>query len=258
MPVQVRLTPPPPLSAHPQDLPLTVVHEDADLLVVDKPAGMVVHPSAGHSDGTLVNAVLHHLGMGADALPVLPGNDETRPGIVHRIDRDTSGVLVVAKHARAQSHLAAQFSAHELTREYVAVLVGVPAWTERDVETGHARDRTDRRRFAPVPEATRRARSHFAVSEALSEAVLARVRLSTGRTHQIRMHARHLGHPVVADPLYGPSRPPRGRLGEAAAAIGRHALHAARLSLRHPADDREVTWTSPIPADMQMLVDALR
>ncbi len=256
--MQVRLTPPAPLSAEPQDLPLSVVYEDEDVLVVDKPAGMVVHPSAGHPDGTLVNAVLHHLGVEAPALPVLPGNDPTRPGIVHRIDRDTSGVLVIAKHVRAQTHLAAQFSAHTLTRRYVAVLTGVPSWTERDVETGHARDPTDRRRFAPLAEAPRRARSHFSITETLHEAVLAQVSLSTGRTHQIRMHARHLGHPIVADPLYGPARAPRGRLGEAAATLGRHALHAASLSLRHPADDRIVSWSSPLPPDLMALLAALR
>ena len=255
--VEVRLTPPPSLSAEPQDLPLSVLYEDADLLVVDKAAGMVVHPSAGHPDGTLVNAVLHHLGLGASDLPVLAGNDPTRPGIVHRIDRDTSGVLVIAKHVRAQTHLAAQFSAHTLTRRYVAVLTGVPAWTEREVETGHARDPADRRRFAPSPDAPRRARSHFSVTETLDGAVVADVTLSTGRTHQIRMHARHLGHPIVADPLYGPARAPRGRLGEAAAKLGRHALHAALLSLRHPADDRLVSWSCPPPADMRALIDAL-
>jgi 23S rRNA pseudouridine1911/1915/1917 synthase len=256
---RVVLRPPAPLRADPQPIPLSVIHEDEDVLVVDKPAGMVVHPSAGHPDGTLVNAVLHHLGVGADALPVLPGNDPTRPGIVHRIDRDTSGVLVVAKHVRAQTHLAAQFAAHDLDRRYVAVVAGTPSWTTKRVETGHARDPADRRRFAPVQGAKRRAISEFSVLERLHDATVVQVRLHTGRTHQIRMHARHLGHPVLADPLYGPARPardPRRRAAEAA--LGRHALHAASLSQRHPADDRTVTWTAPLPEDLQRLIAALR
>jgi 23S rRNA pseudouridine1911/1915/1917 synthase len=257
--VTVELEPAAPMRAQPQAIALVVLHEDDDLLVVDKPAGMVVHPSAGHPDGTLVNAVLHHLGVEAEALPVLPGNDGTRPGIVHRLDRDTSGVLVVAKHARAQTHLAAQFAAHDLDRRYTAVLAGVPTWTTQHVATGHGRDPTERRRFAPVPGATRRARSDFSILETLVGAVVAQVRLHTGRTHQIRMHARHLGHPVLADALYGPARPstdPRRRAAEAA--IGRQALHAGLLALRHPTGDHLVSWTSPLPSDIEALIAALR
>jgi 23S rRNA pseudouridine1911/1915/1917 synthase len=257
--IDVRIPVPAPPSAKPQAIPLTILYEDDDVLVVDKAPGMVVHPASGHPDGTLVNAVLHHLGVGATALPVLPGNDATRPGIVHRLDRDTSGVLVVAKHVTAQTRLAEQFATHALDRRYVAVLAGDPAWTQRRVETGHGRDPHDRRRFAPLPRAERRAISEFSITERLHEACVAEVRLHTGRTHQIRMHARHLGHPVLADPTYGFGRPSRDPIVRAAVeALGRQALHAAVLGIRHPADGREMRWTSPVPEDMQRLIDALR
>src|SRR5690606_3926003 len=147
--VEVRLPRPEPLRDEPEGLPLQVLDEDDDLLVVDKPAGMVVHAGPGHPRGTLVNAVLYHLGIPAEGLPVLPGNDATRPGIVHRLDRDTSGVMVIAKHGTAQEALARQFRAHDLRRCYLGVVEGVPDWDERRVETGHARDPSDRRRFAP-------------------------------------------------------------------------------------------------------------
>lgn len=265
--VFVRLPEPEPLvRAEPEALPLVVIHEDDDLLVVDKPAGMVVHASVGHARGTLVNAVLHHLGVTAEGLPVLAGNDATRPGIVHRLDRDTSGVMVIAKHAAAQEALARQFRAHALRRRYLGIVEGVPAWDERRVETGHGRDPMDRRRFAPRVGAKRQAVSEIRVVERLGEAaaVLA-FTLHTGRTHQIRMHARYLELPILGDALYG--RGPRDErvreavaehIGGGGAGLRRHALHAELLELVHPRGGEPVCWTAPLPVELQALVEALR
>lgn len=254
--VEVILPQPEPLRAEPEALPLVVLHEDDDLLVVDKPAGMVVHAGPGHARGTLVNAVLHHLGVGPDGLPVLPGNDASRPGIVHRLDRDTSGVLVIAKNPAAQEALAAQFRTHTLHRRYLGLVEGVPPWDERRVETGHARDPACRRRFAPIEGARRQARSDVAVLRRLLGAALLGFTLHTGRTHQIRMHARHLGFPILGDPLYG-RRPRHAEVREAVRGLGRHALHAERLELRHPRDGALWRWSSPLPADLQALVRTL-
>jgi 23S rRNA pseudouridine1911/1915/1917 synthase len=265
--------PEPLLRAEAEALPLVVIHEDDDLLVVDKPAGMVVHASLGHARGTLVNAVLHHLGAAAKGLPVLAGNDATRPGIVHRLDRDTSGVMVIAKHAAAQEALARQFRVHSLRRRYLGIVEGVPAWDERRVETGHGRDPVDRRRFAPRLDATRQAVTEIRVVERLTAvaAVLAFV-LHTGRTHQIRMHARYLELPILGDALYG--RVPRDpRVREAVAehiggggsagaggvvGLRRHALHAELLELVHPRGGEPVCWTAPMPAELGALAEALR
>ncbi len=255
--VTVVLPRPEPLRAEPEALPLCVVHEDEDLLVVDKPAGMVVHSGPGHPRGTLVNAVLHHLGVGADGLPVLPGNDATRPGIVHRLDRQTSGVMVIAKNLRAQEGLAAQFRTHTLERRYLGIVEGEPQWSTRRIETGHARDPRDRRRFAPLPEATRRATTEAAVVQRLRGATTVAWTLHTGRTHQIRMHARHLGHSILGDAIYG-RVPPQPHVRAAIEGLDRHALHAELLALVHPRTEQHVRWTSPLPAALERLVEALR
>lgn len=263
--VFVRLPEPEPLvRAEPEALPLAVIHEDEDLLVVDKAAGMVVHASLGHARGTLVNAVLHHLGVGAEGLPVLEGNDATRPGIVHRLDRDTSGVMVIAKHASAQEALARQFRVHSLRRRYVGIVEGAPAWEEQRVETGHGRDPMDRRRFAPRVGAKRQAITEIRVVERLHEAAVLGFVLHTGRTHQIRMHARYLELPILGDALYGRApRDPRVRqavaehIGDGATAVRRHALHAELLELEHPRSGERVCWTAPLPAELRGLVEAL-
>jgi 23S rRNA pseudouridine1911/1915/1917 synthase len=254
--VFVRLPEPEPLRAEPEALPLVVLFEDADLLVVDKPAGMVVHAGAGHKRGTLVNAVLHHLGVPAEALPVLPGNDAMRPGIVHRLDRDTSGVMVIAKHMAAQEALAGQFREHSLGRRYLGIVEGVPAWDEERVETGHARDPGERRRFAPKDDAPRRATTEIRVVERLRGAALLAFTLHTGRTHQIRMHARYLGLPILGDALYG-RVPGDAQLRAAAQGLARHALHAERLELVHPRGER-MLWTAPLPIELRALVEMLR
>jgi 23S rRNA pseudouridine1911/1915/1917 synthase len=258
MVVVVTLHPPPPLSAAPEPVPLSILHEDDDVLVIDKPAGIVVHPSAGHPGGTLVNGVLHHLGVGPDGLPVLPGNDATRPGVVHRLDRDTSGVMVFTKTPAAATSLAAQFQAHSIERRYLGVLAGVPSFDTRTLETPHARDPADRKRFAPVEGGgSRRAFTHVKIVERMAHAAVAHFTLETGRTHQIRMHARHLGAPIFGDVLYGkpPRDPGRRRLWTE---LGRHALHAEILGFEHPTSGERVRFQSELPAELVALLDALR
>lgn len=254
--IEVELQPPEPLHATPEALPLTVVFEDEHLLVIDKPAGMVVHAGPGHTQGTLVNAVLHHLGLGADELPVLPGNDATRPGIVHRIDRDTSGLLVVAKHMQAQEGLAAQFRRHALRRRYLGVVREVPGFTETTLRTQHARDPADRRRFTWDAGGGRRAVTHVRVEQRLVGAAVLGFRLETGRTHQIRMHCKMIGHPIVGDALYGGLGGP-ARIRALAAGLGRHALHAAELGFLHPIGGAELDFSSPLPPELSDLVAAL-
>jgi len=253
--VSVALPDSPLYTAEPEAIPLAILHEDADLLVVDKPAGMVVHASVGHDAGTLVGAVLHHLGVGAEALPVLPGNDATRPGIVHRLDKDTSGVIVVAKTAFAQARLAEQFQAHRIDRHYLGIVLGSPTWTTRTLDTRHGRDPYDRRRFSPDVAQGRRAVTHATVESVGPQAARVRFELETGRTHQIRMHARALGHPIFGDRLYAkaPRDPELGPLWEA---LPRHALHAARLGFEHPRGGW-VRFDAPLPPALVALARAL-
>lgn len=239
--------------AFPEPIPLTIVHEDRSLLVIDKPAGMVVHAGPGHARGSLVNAVLHHLNNAA--LPVLPGNGPERPGLVHRLDRDTSGLIMVAKTMPALASLAEQLRAHTIERSYLGVVLGDPTWDTLRVETRHGRDPTDRRRFSPE-HGERHAVTNVAVVRRLGghASVLAFV-LETGRTHQIRMHARHVGHPIFADALYG--RQPRdARLRKLADALGRHALHAAVLGFDHP-DGKRLRFESPLPPELVQLIESI-
>jgi 23S rRNA pseudouridine1911/1915/1917 synthase len=236
-----------------EPIPLTIVHEDRSLLVIDKPAGMVVHAGPGHARGSLVNAVLHHLDSAA--LPVLPGNGPERPGLVHRLDRDTSGLIVVAKTMPALASLAEQLRAHTIERAYLGVVLGDPSWDTLRVETRHGRDPTDRRRFSPE-HGERHAITNIAVVRRLGgHASVLRFVLETGRTHQIRMHARHLGHPIFADALYGRS-PRDARLRKLADALGRHALHAAVLGFGHPDGDR-MRFESTLPAELVQLVEQI-
>lgn len=252
--VEVELLDAEPLAhAFAEPIPLTIVHEDRSLLVIDKPAGMVVHAGPGHARGSLVNAVLHHLNHAV--LPVLPGNGPERPGLVHRLDRDTSGLIVVAKTMPALACLAEQLRAHTIERAYLGVVLGDPSWDTLRVETRHGRDPTDRRRFSPE-HGERRAVTNLAVVRRLGRhASVLRFVLETGRTHQIRMHARHVGHPIFADALYG--RPPRdARLRKLADALGRHALHAAVLGFDHP-DGGRVRFESPLPPELAQLIERI-
>lgn len=231
-----------------QDIPLTIVFEDDHLLVVDKPAGLVVHPAAGNFDGTLVNALLHHC---AGRLSGIGG--VARPGIVHRIDKDTSGLLVVAKTDRAHEGLAKQFSDHSVERRYLAIVSGVPRHIAGKVEASLARSTTNRQKMAIVDDDRgKRAVTHYKVLEELKEAALVECRLETGRTHQVRVHMASINHALVGDPVYGRMRaahaPILKELG-----FARQALHAAVIGFVHPVDRKFITFESKMPDDLQRL-----
>lgn len=234
-----------------QDLGLPVVFEDDHLIVIDKPAGMVVHPAAGNPDGTLVNALLHHC---AGRLSGIGG--VARPGIVHRIDKDTSGLLVAAKTDRAHEGLARQFAAHSIDRGYKAIVAGLPK-AEGTVDANLARSDANRKKVAIVAEGRgKRAVTHYRLERPLRGAALVECRLETGRTHQVRVHMASIGHPLLGDPVYGRTRPEHRetlkRLG-----FERQALHAARLGFIHPVDSRSLSFDSRMPDDMQELLSAL-
>jgi 23S rRNA pseudouridine1911/1915/1917 synthase len=268
--VEIALPAPEAPEDRPQPIPLSVVHEDADLLVIDKQAGMVVHPAPGSPDGTLVNALLHHLGAGLSGV-----GGRRRPGIVHRIDKDTSGLLVVAKTDAAHHGLSAQFAAHDVHRRYLALCHGVPdaadprlrglrgvAWEGAGlrIATNLARHRTDRQRQAVTWEGGRHAVTRAEVVERLGAAALIACRLETGRTHQIRVHMAYAGHALLGDPVYGGRRrlPTRQPGAEAATAFPRQALHAAELGFAHPATGARLRFASALPDDMERLRAALR
>jgi len=247
---------PAPTPAHneAQDIPLVIAYEDEHLLVVDKPAGMVVHPAAGNADGTLVNALLHHC---AGRLSGIGG--VARPGIVHRIDKDTSGLLVVAKTDPAHEALSRQFAAHSIDRRYVAVVAGRPMTGSGTVDAALARSSHDRKKVAIV-EADRgkRAVTHWTLTESLKrDAALIECRLETGRTHQVRVHMASIGHPLIGDPVYGRSRHVHREICQRLD-FHRQALHAAVLGFRHPVSGETLTFQSPIPSDIQQLLSALR
>ena len=256
--VYVQPVAPEPLRAVAQALPLSVLYEDEHLLVVDKAAGMPVHPGPGHPDGTLVNAVLHHFGVEAEELPTLDGNDVARPGIVHRLDKDTSGAMVVARTEPAQTALALSFRAHSLERSYLGIVMGTLPFDARAVVSGHARDPNDRRRFAPVArgEGVREAKTHLRVERRLRGATLVRFTLHTGRTHQIRMHARALGHPILGDELYG-YRPRNDEIAGVIRNIGRQALHAQMLGFAHPVTGEALRFEAPLPESFTEAFDTL-
>ena len=233
-----------------QDIPIDIVFEDEHLLVVDKPAGLVVHPAAGNLDGTLVNALLHHC---AGRLSGIGG--VARPGIVHRIDKDTSGLLVVAKTDRAHAGLAAQFQKHTIGRRYKAVVSGIPTPPAGRIETNLARSEANRQKIAVVnPPRGRHAITHFKVLQPFAKAALVECRLETGRTHQVRVHMAHIGHPLVGDPAYG-----QGRHAELCRKLNFHrqALHAAHLEFEHPISREILAFESPTPHDIQELLIAL-
>ena len=275
---RLALPEPGPAAPAPEAIPLAILHEDADLIVIDKPAGMVVHPAPGAERGTLVNALLAHCG---EALPGIGA--ERRPGIVHRIDKDTSGLLVVAKTPAAMTGLAAQFAAHEIDRRYLAVVAGGPkagdprlrglpgvtaeAGGTLRIDAPIARHPVERKRMA-VRAGGRRAVTRLTPLErfgavAAPAASLVECRLETGRTHQIRVHAAHLGHPLIGDAVYGRRRPPGlAALGPEGAAeltgFPRQALHAARLGFVHPVSGVSLVFESPLPADIANLSGSLR
>jgi 23S rRNA pseudouridine1911/1915/1917 synthase len=251
---QISVEIPAPVDPEPQPeaLPLTILYQDRDVIVIDKPAGMVVHPAAGHESGTLVNALLHHI----DDLSGIGG--EKRPGIVHRLDRGTSGLMVVAKHDVAHVELARQFREREIEKEYLALVWGdVRAGRRIDAPIG--RDPSNRKKMSARARRSREAVTRIVRAEPLHPMLtLARVAIHTGRTHQIRVHLHAIGHPIVGDALYGGvHRRVPGDL-KAVTHLERPFLHAARLAFGHPSDGRRMEFDSPLPDDLQRVLDELR
>jgi len=245
---------PDPTPAHnvPQDIQVPILFEDEHLLVVDKPAGMVVHPAAGNPDGTLVNALLHHC---AGRLSGIGG--VARPGIVRRIDKDTSGLLVVAKTDIAHEGLAAQFARHSVERAYQAIVAGIPNPPSGSIDAPVARSATNRQKMAIVTSARgKRAVTRYRLVAPLCQAALVECRLETGRTHQVRVHLTSIGHPLLGDPVYGRTRPAHRELLNDMN-FRRQALHAAELGFKHPVAKENLSFKSALPSDMQELFRAL-
>jgi 23S rRNA pseudouridine1911/1915/1917 synthase len=249
-----RIAVPEPRPAHneAQDIALDIVHEDDHLLVVDKPAGLVVHPAAGNFDGTLVNALLHHC---AGRLSGIGG--VARPGIVHRIDKDTSGLLVVAKTDVAHEGLAVQFARHSIHRLYAALVAGVPNPPSGSVDAPLARSPANRKKMSVVEEERgKRAVTHYRLVRPLRGAAQVECRLETGRTHQVRVHMTHIGHPLLGDPVYGRIRSEH-RTVLKDMRFERQALHAAELGFTHPVSKQNLSFKSALPSDIQELLRAL-
>jgi 23S rRNA pseudouridine1911/1915/1917 synthase len=249
------LTVPSPTVAHneAQDIAIDIVYEDDHLLIVDKPAGLVVHPAAGNFDGTLVNALLHHC---AGRLSGIGG--VARPGIVHRIDKDTSGLMVVAKTDRAHEGLAKQFADHSIDRRYQAIVSGVPLRGGGTIDAPLARSTANRQKIAICAEGRgKRAVTHYRLIEALNDAALVECRLETGRTHQVRVHMASINHPLIGDPVYGRTKAVHGPILRELE-FTRQALHAALIGFIHPVDRKNMVFESKIPIDMQRLFTKLR
>jgi len=249
-----RVTVPDAVPAHnlAQDIALDIVFEDDHLLVVDKPAGMVVHPAAGNFDGTMVNALLHHC---AGRLSGIGG--VARPGIVHRIDKGTSGLLVVAKTDRAHEGLAAQFARHSIERGYRAIVAGLPSPTVGRIDAPLARSSANRKKMAIVEDGRgKRAVTRYRVVQPLRDSALVDCRLETGRTHQVRVHMTSIGHPLLGDPTYGRTRMAHRELLKSLG-FERQALHAAELGFIHPVTLQALSFKSAVPSDMQELLSAL-
>ena len=249
--ITLKIAPLEPAIPQPEDLPITIVYDDADLAIVDKPAGMVVHPAAGHSQGTLVNALLHHVkdlsGVGG----------ERRPGIVHRLDRGTSGLMVVAKHDRSHAELARQFQDREVDKRYVALVWG-HVQPGRRIDLPLGRDPVERKKISTRSRRAREAVTHVTSAEHLQGVSLIEVTIATGRTHQIRVHLSAIGHAVVGDTVYGGThRHPPPHLC-ALQRLERPFLHAAYLSFRHPLDGRVVAFEAALPTDLQNVLDKLQ
>ena len=289
--IACRLMKPPPIEIVPEDIPLSIVYEDDALIVLDKPAAMVVHPAFGHRSGTLVNALLHHVGAGplaaadlADdaedgeddeslglstnaAGPRFDGDPTVRPGLVHRLDRDTTGLMVVAKTDVAAAHLAAQFAARTTRRRYLALVWGEPEPADGRIETFLGRSPRDRKKIAVVSEEQGKwAATNYETVEPLGYFALVRFRLETGRTHQIRVHAKALGHPVFGDRTYdgdrihyGPAEGSRRQfVHNLLTALPRQALHAHTLGFEHPTTGEAMDFEAPLPPDMAYVLERIR
>ena len=294
--IRLELMKPPPIELIPEDIPLDILHEDHDVLIVNKPAGMVTHPGFGNRSGTLLNAVLHHVGgtllevsdpeweesdeegddeivqdemSGAtpeeSGLAGLPFDyNAIRPGVVHRLDKDTSGVMVVAKTVGAKTKLSGQFAARTIRREYRGVAWGTFSESEGEIEGNIARDRRDRKKFAVSEKEGKYALTRYSVIEHFEFATLLALKLATGRTHQIRVHANHINRPLIGDKTYGGDNPNLvGHLHlraarRALAQINRQALHARTLGFVHPSTNDYMEFEAPIPEDMANLIELLR
>ena len=233
-----------PVEFLPEDIPLDIVYEDAELIVLNKPKDMVVHPAPGHSSGTLVNALLHHCG---DSLSGIGG--QQRPGIVHRLDKDTSGLMLAAKSDRAHQSLSAQLSDRSLSRVYQALLRGTPRQMEGVVDAPIGRHPTDRKKMAVSAKNGRRAVTHYQVLESFPGFSLVQCRLETGRTHQIRVHMAHIGHPVAGDTVYG---------GGSVLGLDSQCLHAKAIRFRHPVSGEEMAFESELPLQFRQVLEKLR
>jgi 23S rRNA pseudouridine1911/1915/1917 synthase len=255
---ELDIPPPKPARPQPQAIPFAILYEDDDLIVLDKPAGLVVHPAPGNPDGTLVNALLAHCGPGFQGIGA-----ERRPGIVHRLDKDTSGVMVVAKTQLANDKLTAAFANRDLDRAYLALCWGRPSPSDADIEGAIGRDKRDRKRMAVVSHGGKPARTHYHVMQSWSDSLaLLSCRLATGRTHQIRVHLSSKGHPIVGDPLYLRRVPAAAKAFQAPLKdhlldFPRQALHAARLGFQHPRTGATLCFETPLPLDMAELLTEL-
>jgi 23S rRNA pseudouridine1911/1915/1917 synthase len=247
--ISLNIPRPEPLNLSPEDIPLEVLHEDADLLVLNKPAGLVVHPAPGHWSGTLVNALLHHFQSPEGSLSSIGGKE--RPGLVHRLDKETSGVMVIAKTDQAHRHLASQFKRHSIERVYEALVWGTLKNSEGLIELAIGRDSKERKKFSARTARPKEAATAFTVTVRLGKvATLLAIRPRTGRTHQIRVHLASIEHPVLGDPTYG------GRKVKEVSGVGipRVMLHARTLGFQHPSTNTYMEFTVPKPADMEAIV----
>jgi 23S rRNA pseudouridine1911/1915/1917 synthase len=250
--VDIHWPQPEPASAQPEAIGLDILYEDPDLLVLNKPAGMVVHPSAGHAEHTLVNALLHHC---AGQLSGIGGI--ARPGIVHRLDKETSGCLVIAKNDFTHLTLAQQFASRHVDKTYLAILCGRLSPPTGDIRAAVARHPTHRKRMAVTDGSGREAWTSYRALESLHGATLVEARLHTGRTHQVRVHFQHLGFPLAGDSTYG-KRPNKRLLEETGCLAPRHMLHAWKLAFAHPRSEQRMAFTAPWPADFQAVLSQLR
>lgn len=235
-----------PVDLQPEDIPLDILYEDDSLLILNKPAGLVVHPAAGHEDGTLVNALLAHC-------PLAEIGGEKRPGIVHRLDKDTTGAIAIAKTDRAYQHLQAQLKAKTARREYLGVVYGVPKTDSGSVNQPIGRHPVDRKKMAivAVEKGGRDAVTHWQIKERLGNYTFMHFQLETGRTHQIRVHSAFMGHPIVGDPVYSKGR-------DIGVNLPGQALHAGKLTLQHPISEEWISVTAPIPKAFTTLLEVLR
>ena len=254
-----RIVLPPPVEAVPQaqKIPLDIVYEDDDVLVLNKPAGMVVHPAAGNHEGTLVNALLAHC---RESLSGIGG--VIRPGIVHRLDKETSGLMVVAKNDAAHNGLSAQFAVHSLERSYLALVWGMLSPSSGIVENQIGRSPVNRKKMAVVESGGKRAETHYQMLDTYAGGAVSLIKctLKTGRTHQVRVHMTSLGHPLLGDKTYGktPKRALHSEMLKQAAEYPRQALHSYRMSFEHPVTHKTMRFEIPLPADMQSVIDSLK